>query len=246
MVFELKDFLYNNKKIKFNKSKFFLIVFLKFIKIFTSIIWYLLIKILSFTDIRKLKKTIVFHSINYNFLKNKNDYIYDRCYGDAHTLNHKKNFFLVTIIRRKNFFLEIFKKKRIEKKVPSIIADEFISIKDIFSVNLKVFSSFFKLLSFLRLNKNLFVINKKDCSNILLPLLLSSFSGNIQSQLYIGIAINNFLKGKKLKNFITYSEFNPGLRSIYSFIRDNENPPKIFAIQHGHSNENLLFLNITK
>ena len=97
------------------------------------------------------------------------------------------------------------------------------------------------MLSFLRLNKNLFVINKKDCSNILLPLLLSSFSGNIQSQLYIGIAINNFLKGKKLKNFITYSEFNPGLRSIYSFVRDSDNPPKIFAIQHGHSNENLLF-----
>ena len=100
---------------------------------------------------------------------------------------------------------------------------------------------FFKLLNFLRFKKNLFIVNKKNCSNILLPLLLTSFSGPIQSQLYIGIAINNFLKGKKIKNFITYSEFNPGIRSIYSFIRDSNNPPKIFAIQHGHSNENLMF-----
>ena len=59
--FELKDFLYNNKKIKFNKYKFFLIVFLKFTKnFFKSIIWYLLIKIYHLPDLRKLKKTIVF------------------------------------------------------------------------------------------------------------------------------------------------------------------------------------------
>ena len=240
--FELKDFLYNNKKTKFNKPKFFLILFLKFTKnFFTSIIWYSIIKILSFTRFKKIKKSNCFHSINYNFLKNKNDYIYDRCYGNAHTVNYKKNFFLITVARRKNFFLDILGKKRIEKKIPSIVADEFISVKDVFLVNLKVLCFFFKLLNFLRFKKNLFIVNKKNCSNILLPLLLTSFSGPIQSQLYIGIAINNFLKGKKIKNFITYSEFNPGIRSIYSFIRDSNNPPKIFAIQHGHSNENLMF-----
>ena len=92
--FELKDYLYDNKNVKFNKHKFFLIFFLKFIKNFvTSIVWYLLIKIFSLTRFKKIKKNNCFHSINYNFLKNKSNYIYDRCYGDAHTLNFKKKFF---------------------------------------------------------------------------------------------------------------------------------------------------------
>ena len=72
-------------------------------------------------------------------------------------------------------------------------------------------------------------------------MLLSSFSGNIQDQILIGLSIRNFFKKKKINYFFTYSEFNPGVRSVYYFIRDTYTPPKIVAIQHGHSNENLMF-----
>ena len=49
------------------------------------------------------------------------------------------------------------------------------------------------------------------------------------------------MKRNKIKTFITYAEFNPGIRSIYPFIRNTNNQIKIVSIQHGHSNENLLF-----
>ena len=48
------------------------------------------------------------------------------------------------------------------------------------------------------------------------------------------------MKRNKIKTFITYAEFNSGIRSIYPFIRNTNNQIKIVSIQHGHSNENLL------
>ena len=54
------------------------------------------------------------------------------------------------------------------------------------------------------------------------------------------------MKRNKIKTFITYAEFNPTIRSIYPFIRNTNNQIKIVSIQHGHSNENLLFSDIKK
>ena len=100
--------------------------------------------------------------------------------------------FLVTIIRRKQFLQEIFTKKKIDKNIPYVVADEFVSIRDVLKSYLITFQGFFRLIRYIKKNKKIFYIKKKNCRSILEPLLLSSFSGEIQSQILIGLGIKNF------------------------------------------------------
>lgn len=239
---DLKQKLFENKKTKYNSFLFILIFFTKFFKnFFFDIIWYSALKFLSFTRFKDIKRRKnCFHSINYNFFRDKG-FNYDRCFGDTHLKNSNKNFFLISTIRRKKFFSDLFKSKKIKNDIPFFVSDEHISFLDVVNVYFTSLKLFFKTKNYLNVEKNLFKINNKNCKDILEPLLLSSFSGNIQDQILIGLSIRNFFKKKKINYFFTYSEFNPGVRSVYYFIRDTYTPPKIVAIQHGHSNENLMF-----
>jgi len=244
---ELNKILNDRKIIKYNKLKFYLIFLSKFLKNFVNhFFWFLIIKFISFTRFKMIKQRNCFHSLNYNILK-KDNFLFDRCYGDlpfTNTVN--QNFHLISIEKKTDFFYNFLKLNKFKKNIPHVIVDEYLSVFDIFKVYYLTLLYFFKLKKFINKNKKVFFINKSDCSGALEPFLLMSFSGEIQTQIFRGLAINSFLKNKKIKLFINYAEFNPGYRSIYFFIRNINTPPKIITIQHGHSNKNLMFFNHKK
>jgi hypothetical protein len=244
---ELNKILNDKKKINYNKIIFYLIFFSKFLKNFINhFFWFLIVKFISFTRFKVINQQNCFHSLNYNILK-KDNFLFDRCYGNLPFTNSvAQNFHLISIEKKTDFFYNLFKVKKFKKKIPYIIVDEYLSVFEIFKVYFLCLFYFFKLKKFIFKNKKVFLINKHDCSGALEPFLLMSFAGEIQTQIFRGIAINNFLKNKKTKLFINYAEFNPGYRSIYFFIRNINKPPKIITIQHGHSNKNLMFFNHKK
>jgi|MDTC01.1.fsa_nt_gb hypothetical protein len=237
--YDLKDCLFENKKIKSSKFKFYLIFFARLLKNFiTHCVWYSVIKILSFSRYKKIRRKNCFHTFDVNFLK-KGDSFIDRCYGNAPFSNYKNdNFFLITTIKKRNFFSNFFKKK----SIPCVNAAEYLSVFDVFNIYYKILISFFKLKIFLNKNKKIFFIKNVDCRNVLEPFLLMSFTGDIQYSIFNGLSVRNFLKcNKEVKLFISYGEFNPGFRSLHFFVKDLVNPPKHIAIQHGHANQNLGF-----
>ena len=237
----LKLLLIQKKIIKNNLFKFYLFFVLKFLKNFLiDLLWYSFIKILSFSRYKKIDKENCFHSLNYNFLKHKNEFI-DRCYGTAIKKNLSKNFYLINIIKKKNFILDLFKQKKYFKNLPILIADENISVFDVVKVYFKSLLIFLKLIFLFNKKKDFFIINNVNCGEILKPLLLMSFAGGVQKSLLIGKSIQNSIIDKKIKSFVNYAEFNPFMRSIYFFIKKIKLPPKIFTIQHGAANKNLLF-----
>ena len=59
--------------------------------------------------------------------------------------------FLVTIIRRKQFLQEIFTKK-IDKNIPYVVADEFVSIRDVLKSYLITFQGF-RLIRYIKKQK---------------------------------------------------------------------------------------------
>ena len=61
------------------------------------------------------------------------------------------------------------------------------------------------------IKKNFFIINNKDCSNILKKLVINSFFGSIQRQLIKGNSLNKCLRKVKIKNFINCFDFHPSL-----------------------------------
>ena len=245
--YDLKNCLNENKNINYNKVEFYLTFFAKLTKNFiTHLFWFISIKFLSFSRFKKIKRKNCFHAINYNFLKNKDSYI-DRCYGDAPFLKNKNNnFFLISISKKKFFISNFFKKKGFKKNIPRIIADEYLSMFDVLYIYYKTIFYFFKLKIYLNKNKKIFFIKNIDCRKVLEPFLLKSFDGEIQNSIFTGLSINKFLKNKKIKLFTTYMEFNPGGRSIYSFVKNLKKPPKIISIQHGHANKNLAFFSHKK
>ena len=83
-------------------------------------------------------------------------------------------------------------------------------------------------------------IKNKDCSNVLEPLLLSSFSGDIQISLINAVAIKNFFTNKKINFFVSYIEFNPQSRSVYYFLKKGNIKTKSIGYQHSYCNKNVL------
>ena len=240
--YDLKDCLTQSKKIKYNKLNFYFIFFIKFLKNFIiHFTWFLLIKLLSFSRYNKINGKNCFHSLNYNVLK-KGNFLFDRCYVNLPFINFtNKNFHIISIIKKTHFFLGFFNRRKFKKNIPYIVADEYLSIFDIFYIYYKTIIYFFKLKIFISKNHKIFNVQGIDCRNVLEPFLLMSFAGEIQTQLFRGMSINNFIKRNKIKLFITYAEFNPGFRSLYFFVRNIDNPPKIITVQHGHCNKYLMY-----
>ncbi len=220
---------------------FYTIFFLKYFKnFFLYIAWNIILKFISFTRFKSINQKRCFHSFNYNFFYDKNqNLVLDRCYKYAFTNQIKKNFYLINVINRLKFLFELSKFK--SKKINYIIADEQISIRDIVEVYFKTLFFLFKLQIFLNDNKEIFHIGNIDCKKVLKPFFISSFAGEIQNNILTGISVGKFLKKKDIKYFINYGEFTPGYRPIYHFARSSNKNVKIFTIQHGNANTNLIY-----
>ncbi len=240
---DLKKNLYDKKSGQnhYNKFKFSVIFVLKFIKNFIyQIIWLFLIKLISYTRLKNIKKSNCFHSYNYNFFWDEKQKTFtDRCYKNIFKINNKNNFYLINIINKSNFFQNYVKYKT--NKNTYIIADEYVSFSEIFQIYLNTLTCFFKLLKYLKDKNKIFFIKNKNCKGVLEPFLLSSFSGEIQNSIIMAHGIKNFYKKNKIDIFINYGEFTPGYRSIYYFLKNIPNNPKIITIQHSNSNYNLLY-----
>ena len=109
-------------------------------------------------------------------------------------------------------------------------------MKEIIRINLIAITSLFRVLKFIKKNEKVFVIKKKNCKNILKPLLLNSFCGEIQTSILMALSVRNFLEDKEFKNFITYGEFTPMYRPTYFYVKKLRNKPKITTFQHGQGN----------
>ena len=235
----------NKRNIKTNLSDnffiFYIIFFLKFFKnFFLYLVWNIFIKLVSFTRYKIIKEKKCFHSINYNFFFDKKQQLFlDRCYKYAFINKIKENFYLINVINKREYIRNIFKFKN--KKINYVIADEQLSIWDIIEVYLKTLFFLLKLQNFLQKNKKIFYINNIDCKKVLKPFLISSFAGEIQNYILMGISVGKFLKRKNINYFINYGEFTPGFRPIYHFIRNSNENTKIFTIQHGNANTNLIY-----
>ncbi len=230
-----------NLKNKINQENLFVIKFIsKFLKNFvTEIIWFFVIKLVSFSRFKNLKEKNCFHSFNYNFFwDNELKKFTDRCYRYLYERkNLDKNFYLITIVKKYDYFKNFFN----HKNNKSIIADEFIELNQIIYTYFKSIIILIKLHYFLKKNKKLFYINNVDCSEVLLPMLISSFAGEIQTCIIRGLSIKNYLQKKHCNIFLSYGEFTPQYRPIYFFIRSLKTSPTIFTFQHGNANKNLLY-----
>ena len=196
----------------------------------------------SFTRFKKIKKANCFYSI-LDDITIKQNTSYDRMYG--HTpikKNINKNFYLVNIVKHFDYFMNFIKyKKKMDKlKIPFVLINEFISYSKLIHIHIKSLQFFFRLLIFLRKNKGLFKIKNKDCRNVLEPLLLSSFSGDIQISLINAISIKNFFKVSHSNFFVSYIEFNPQSRSVYYFLKKGNVKIKSIGYQHSYCNKNVL------
>ena len=154
--YNLKNFLYDNEQIPFKKNTFYFILLAKFLKnLFKDIFWCILVKILGCFVRKKVRnKKYCFHSFEYNFIE-KNKKIYDKLYNLAPLKNNNnKNFYLISIIFKKEFFLNIFKNiRRLNKqKLDYIFVDEYIDLKTIFEVYFHSLRCCFKIIKFIKNN----------------------------------------------------------------------------------------------
>lgn len=237
---DLNNILNYNIKPKSSNNQFFLIfIYLRMLKNFLrATFWSIIIKLFSNTRKLSHKAKNVFYCYNYNFFKR--NFFEDRCYGNAPEKFKKDNLLLISIIKKGHFFKNLKNFKSLKNS--SIISDEFISLKDIIIVYFFIFKKYLILKKILKNNKNLFILKKKNCEEILKDKLLSSFSGDIQNSILSGIAIQKSLKKINPKYFITYSKLSIS-RAIYFFLKKNYKNIKIINYQHGHCTSNILFDN---
>ena len=216
------------------KSFFWLRFFFKFLyNLLKQILWTIFIKIFSFSRFRNYKFENCFHSYNYDFSLKDNEF-YNKLYGKIYTnYNKKKNIHIISNIK-KIFFLQNY--LNFSKNDNLVILDEYVSLKEIIRINLIAITSLFRVLKFIKKNEKVFVIKKKNCKNILKPLLLNSFCGEIQTSILMALSVRNFLEDKEFKNFITYGEFTPMYRPTYFYVKKLRNKPKITTFQHGQGN----------
>lgn len=167
----------------------------------------------------------------YTSLIKHKGFVIDRMYGS--TNHNKRDSYLINLSLNFNLIKNFEETRKKLSKLPKnyYILEKHLGIKDILKIYFLIVCSFFKLIFILR-KKNFFIINKIDCSKILKPMLIESFFGKIQEELLLGVACKNFLKKKIFKNFINYLEFYPNARSIYYFIKNNQNRPQIVSVNH--------------
>ena len=246
--YNLKKVLIDKEVVKLNKFNLYLVIFLKLIKNFIIYFFYfLLVKIFikKKTNIKKYKNC--FHSFEHCFQNNKENKYIDKQYGVApYKKDIKENFYLISLGYKKSFFLNFFKKikKLNSQDIDYFISDRYLNLSDIIEVYSKSIIYFFKVIMYSR-NKSFF-INNQNCFNVLYPLLLKSFAGNVQSYILQSLAIKNFFNYTESNYFINYGEFSPGYRSTYFFLKEIKFPIKIVTIQHSYANKNLLFFRNNK
>ena len=68
-------------------------------------------------------------------------------------------------------------------------------------------------MNYIKTEKNIFYINKKNCSNVLKPMLINSFAGNIQAALITSKSLNNFFDVIIEQTF--FCALDPSLRNEY-------------------------------
>ena len=243
------DCIINKKNIlgKTNKKNLIYLLLRLIFKIFSSIFFNLIIKIF-FRDKKNKENNNIncFFSAQYNFINHKQKII-DRQYGLTTFKKNKNNKYLLLL---ENNFNLIFKMLKIKKQLDKVSLDYFIlnrhiSILEILVVNYKVFIKMLHLLIILS-KKNYFIINNKNCSSVLKPLLLESFFGQIQNEIINGIALRNFFLKNRFKNFISYFGFLPGSRACYYFLKNKKNSPRVITINHALFVDNYLNNSIRK
>ena len=149
----LKILLNKEKKIFYNRKVFFLLFIAKLFKNFLrDIVFCLMIKLFFFTRFKRIKKKNCFYSIEIDLVQN-NKLSFDRMYSLT-PLKSKKNdnFYFVNIVNDFNFFINLFYYKRLlnNLKIPYVISNEFITIKQILEIHFFTLLSFFKLLLHLK------------------------------------------------------------------------------------------------
>ena len=171
---------------------------------------------------------------DYSNLVTDKDNCTDRMYGGGLPKIDKESFYIINFGGFKwNFFSRT---PNINKKLKKIknnyyVAENYLNIKDICSVYISCIFSLFKLIIILR-KKKYFIINKKDCSRILKPMLIESFFGGIQQSLLMALAIKNINTRVKFSNFFSYMEFYPNARAIYHFLKKGNKFTKNIAVSH--------------
>ena len=212
----LRDLLINNHRHIFhikNKSRA--------LWLFRSVIQWCVVKTIYKNPTMNCE--VIFHSIQYN-LKYENGEYYDRLYMGSPIEGPNKTLFLVKmspIFSSFKGFIEWYKKT---KKLDSIQSqqvnylDHYISLKDIFHIFIASLWLQYKfdLCRIFSINKNSFFIDGKDASKILIPLLKSSFYGDLQDAMVYSKSFERFLSSvAPRKKIITYGELMPGFRGIY-------------------------------
>ena len=245
MNLNLKDKL-NNKNYKTNKF-IYLQFLIKLIKnFFKNIIFITIIKLLYKKSINKSKNKKNCYFSMYNDLVFYKKETLNGCFSFAPLNKKKNNCYLVNLNLSFELVKDYFKIKKKLSKLSSFnhILYHYINFTEIFHIYIKTVISLFKTLRFA--NSKYFLINNKNCSDILRPKLFESFFGDIQDTLIISKAVKNFLKDNDYDNFITNGEFYPHFRSIYHHIKTLKNNTKIITVNHADYHQDNLFLYLNK
>ncbi len=232
----------NNQVNDLNYIKLSIVLFKKFISaVFSNI----LIRMFLKNNFYIKKKRDCFYTLVNNFVGHKKIYL-DRQYGTTSLKKRVEKSYIVEVPQGLTLVKNIFQiKKKLKKScVEYLVLNSKYNIKDIFHVYLKSLSLLFQ--TFQILNKsNFFVINKKDCRDILEKKLISSFFGDIQDQILKGLALEKSLKIIKPKNFITNFCFYPEARSQYYFARRSK-VKNIINVNHAIYSKQNIFWNFSK
>jgi hypothetical protein len=212
-------------------------------KFFLHLATFVFVKI--FLDKKKniqAKKKNCIHSITSNLITFKNNYL-DRQYGMFGLKRKKDQLYFIEVIVNLNLIKNFSEIKKKFKKIPYdyYFANHYISFNEILKIYFKTVSNLFILLKILK-KKNFFLINGKDCKEILEPKLISSFLGPIQEQLIRGKSLQNFLQKNECKNFITCFDFHPGSRVLYYFA-NNSKVKNVINVNHANYSKNNFFFN---
>ena len=246
---ELHKKLNQKKKIsniKLNYLKLFLHC-LK--KIISAILSYILIRLFlknnfKFNSSKREYKDCLYSFID-NFVEYKGAYV-DRQYGSISSKKKKEKFYLLEIPQGLILFKNIlnYREKLKNTSLDYVIINSQFKIIDIIVVYFKTLILLFKSLKILK-KKNFFIIQNKNCRNILQTKLISSYFGPIQDQILKGIAIEKILKLIKPTNFITAQCFYPEARTQFYFARKS-GVSNIINVNHAIYSHQNIYWNFNK
>ena len=233
----------NKKKIVVKKNSFFFNLLKSFVK---NLLYLLLVKLIFKKKKNQKIKENCYLVIYHNMIKFNNNFI-DPRFSFSPLENKRLNSLLVILPFNLNILLNYKKiKNNLDStKIDYYLMHHYISFKKFFVVYIEIFFLFLKSKKIVD-QKNYFILNKIDCSNILKNLFLKSYSGDIQNTIIDALSIKEFLKENKHKKLISYYEFFPGSRAIYFFVRSLRYPVKIISVQHGIYAKNNLFYHLEK